>query len=380
MRILINGLSARQGGGQTYLLNLLRFYPSNLSLKIYLAAPDSLKVSETPANLHRLSIPKWALNPFLRVVWEKWVLPRHLKALQVDVLFCPGGMVSTPAPEGCKTAVTFQNMLPFAPEERRRYPWGYMRFRLWLLRFLQGHSFQQTDLVIFISQYAKQVIDQALPYRKGKSVVVPHGLSDHFRRDPNRSFPNEMPSEYVLYVSILDVYKAQLEVVRAWHRLREQRDTPEKLVLVGPSYPPYKQKVRLLIQQLGLEQEVILRGSVPYAELPTYYQHAKVNLFASSCENCPNILLEALAAGQPLLSSNYPPMPEFGEDAVAYFNPYDPNELADLLARYLGDAELRTQRGKQALGVSLKYQWADVARKTWEVLENLGGTGKIGNY
>lgn len=104
---------------------------------------------------------------------------------------------------------------------------------------------------------------------------------------------------------------------------------------------------------------MLITGDVPYEELPVYYQNAKVNLFASSCENCPNILLEAMAGGRPVLCSSYPPMPEFAGDAAVYFNPYNPEHLAELLARFLNDETLRERMGAVALKRSQLYQWGD---------------------
>jgi glycosyltransferase involved in cell wall biosynthesis len=262
-------------------------------------------------------------------------------------------------------------MLPFAPGERKRYPFSYYRFRLLALKYLQSRSFNRADLVIFLSHYAQSIIDQYLPHRRGRSLVIPHGINEHFRYRPDRPFPPHLPPEYVLYVSILDVYKAQLEVIQAWRRLKEQRMTKEKLVLVGPAYPSYGEKVHNLIKSLGLANDVLVLGEVPYEELPAYYHHAKINIFASSCENCPNILLEALAAGRPVLSSAFQPMPEFGQEAAAYFDPYKPDRLTDLLIEYLDNEDLREMMGKKALARAEHFQWPQSAHRTWEALLEL---------
>lgn len=370
-RILINGISARQGGGQTYLRHLLKFIPDNETLEIILLVPDSFPLPPLPASIKKHTIPRVETNPFLRALWEKFFLPKLLRLWKIDVLYCPGGVISTVPPNNCKTVTMFQNMLPFVPKARKRYPWGYMRFRLWLLKFLQARSFQKADMVIFISQYAKTVIDQVLPQRKGTSAVIPHGLSDHFRIQEQSTFPENLPKEYVLYVSILDVYKAQLEVVRAWDLLRQQRPTPERLVLVGPSFPPYAKKLKNLIEALGLAEEILLVGAVPYDELPKYYQHATINIFASSCENCPNIVLEKLASGRPVFLSNYPPMPEFGQNAVEYFDPYIPQELTDLLLKYLDSPPLGEALAKKSIQQAENFQWQETAEKTWDALIQL---------
>lgn len=374
--IVVEALSALQGGGQTYLLQLFQHIPGDWAGKYRIVAilPPRF-AGRLPTGLHvEIRTPEFPARSLVhRALWF-WVrLPRFLRSFKADVLFCPSGTLATRRLHGARGAVTHQNMLPFDPAQRKRFPYGYLRAKLWLLRIVQGNSFRDADLVIFISEYAKSVIDRCIPVRAGHSALIPHGLNDYFRQSAV-SVPAKLAGvEYVLYVSTLDFYKAQLEVISAWVRLRQQRPTREKLVLAGPENPAYGRRVRKLIHSLGLEGEILMVGSVPYEELPAYYRNAKVNLFASSCENCPNILLEAMAAGKPVLCSDYPPMPEFSGDAVAYFDPYSPEQLAGLLARFLDDAALRERMGAAALRHSQRYQWSDTARKTWSALAELAG-------
>lgn len=365
-------MSARQGGGQTYLLNLLAHPPLQEGVEILLLAPQSLKMPGKIRGVRRLEPAKALDNPVLRVLWEIFWLGRTLKRQKVDLLFSPGGTSMTLLPKRCKSVTMFRNMLPFAPEERKRYPLGYMRMRLWMLRFLQEWAFNRADLVIFISDYARKVIDSALPHRRGTSVVIHHGINDHFRGKEAMPRPSQAPEKFVLYVSILDVYKAQVEVVESWAMAKKQVQNGTKLVFIGPEFPSYGKKVRETIERLGLDKEVIVMGNVPYHELPAYYHHALINIFASSCENCPNILLEALAAGRPVLASDRDPMPEFAQESAEYFDPYQPKSLAVLLSRYLQDADLRDRRGQAARVHSENFQWRDTAARTWDALIALG--------
>jgi glycosyltransferase involved in cell wall biosynthesis len=370
--IVIEALSALQGGGQTYLRNLFEHYEAHEGERVVaILSKEAQGFRELNPAIEVLT-PEFPSRSIVhRLLWSRLALPRLLRTLKADVLYCPGGTLPTRASRGWRTAVAFQNALPFSPRERARYPLGYMRLRLWLLRYLQGSSFREADLVIFISRYAKSVIDQTIGHRKCGFVIIPHGLNDHFRVPQPRPRDPRLPEEYVLYVSILDVYKAQVDVVRAWRRLRDYRPTMEKLVLIGPEFEPYGKCVRTEIAKLGLQNEVLILGSVPYAELPAYYQHAKVNLFASSCENCPNILLEALAGGQPVLCSGYQPMPEFGIDTVQYFDPYDPESLADKLAKLLDDAVARVEWGERAARRAQDFQWTVAAGATWTALRDV---------
>jgi len=114
-------------------------------------------------------------------------------------------------------------------------------------------------------------------------------------------------------------------------------------------------------------------GPVDHHELPALYQNALINIFASECENCPNTMLEAMASGRPLLASNRPPMPEFGQDAAVYFDPSSPQELADILISIIDDPARLRELSTKVRERSQRYDWAKTAESTWTVFEQLVG-------
>lgn len=375
MRVVINAFSARRGGGQTYLLNLLQRLEGHENLEIFILAPACLKLPANP-RIKRLSVNWPTENPVLRTVWEKFFLSALLKNIGADILFCPGCLINTVPPAGCKTVVTFQNMTPFTQAIRARYPWGLMRMRNWLLEGAMLKSINSADCVIFISGYAKKVIEKRAGKTLKNTVTIPHGLGADFKsacRNSELSRPDWLPrSEYLLYVSILDFYKNQLEIVRGYSLLKKMRKTSEKLVLVGHNQSPYGEMVRQEVGRLGLQADVMMVGNIPHAELPAVYRHAKINIFASECENCPNILLEALGAGRPLLVSDRPPMPEFGRDAVVYFDPGSPEAFAEKLNVMIDDQDWLAALSSRATERAAGFDWQDVARRTWASIAGVG--------
>ena len=372
--MLINALSARRGGGQTYLVNLLKFLPKDVAAEIFVLAPDSLEIPAERAEIKRISV-RWPVeNPIVRAVWERLRLPKLMRKLDANVLFCPGGIVGAHVPDGCKCVTMFRNMIPLDAIQRRRYPLGYMRMRNWILRRVMLCSMLRADLVIFLSEFAKRVVEEQSAGRLKEAVVIPHGIHPMFRtgdaNPPQR--PDWLPpGEYLLYASNVDFYKAQVEVVQAFALLKQRRVTTEKLVIVGPEFPPYARLVRAEIARLGLQQDVLLKGIVPYEQMPALYRHAVLNIFASECENCPNILLEALAAGRPVVVSHCPPMPEFAADAVVYFDPRSPEQLMDAMSKLLSDPILMSELAERAREGSLLYDWQRTAQETWSAIEQL---------
>jgi glycosyltransferase involved in cell wall biosynthesis len=372
--VVVDGLSALQGGGQTYLINLFRFLPERFSqsLRVIAVIPEDGDVFRVNDQIEYVQSSFASGGLVRRMIWSKLSLPALLRKTSAQVLYCPGGFVSTFG-SGWKTAVAFRNMLPFSDEERRRYPYGYTRTRLAILKYIQSRSFRKANLVVFMSQFAKSIIDIVVGPRAGTAVVIPHGVNDRFRRSGVSQAGLRLPDRYVAYVSIVTVYKAQLEVVRAWALMRTARRSSEALLLVGPSNQDYERKVRKLIVDLSLQDVVMLLGDVPYDALPAVYLGALANVFASSCENCPNILLEALAAGKPVLCSDYQPMPEFAGDAALYFDPYDPQSLATRLCEVLDDPWLAADLGRRSRERSAEFQWKRSAEATWQALSDLAG-------
>jgi glycosyltransferase involved in cell wall biosynthesis len=375
MKIVFNALSARLGGGQTYLINLFQFVPVNEDLEIVVFAPASLKLPDHP-RIRRVE-PAWPTeNPILRALWEKWALPRILKAEKADVLFCPGGVVSTRAPAGCKVATMFRNMIPFDLRVRKSIPLGLQRLRNWLLNRIMLKSMSEADLTIFISNYARSVIESLTKVKN--AVTIPHGIGSVFRtHSSNPVRPDFLPAgDYILYVSRFDVYKHHYEVVSAYANLPQELRERFPLIFVGETHLPEAERVKALISTLGLESQVLLLGAIPYQSLPPLYHHAYLNLFASSCENCPNILLEAMASGRPMICSNVMPMPEFGAEAALYFSPFDSKNIQDVLTEALTSPDVLKKLSTEAVTQSDKFDWENTSRKTWFELLALAGRAK----
>jgi glycosyltransferase involved in cell wall biosynthesis len=342
-------------------------------VKILLLAPDSLKIPDCCHNVDRIPFRWPAANPLPRAIWERIYLPKLLTNRDVDVLFCPGGLLNVSVPSRCKTVTMSRNMIPFDERQQSSLPLGYPRFRNWLLKKLMLSSMNKADLVIFVSEYAKHVVERQRAASLRNTTVIPHGINPAFRSAGTGNVPDARGSStgYFLYVSALDFYKAQVEVVQAFALLKQRRPTLEKLLLVGPEFPRYGDRVRQEIARLGLQHEVLLAGMLPYDQLPGLYQNATINIFASHCENCPNILLEALAAGRPTVVSDRAPMPEIAGDAAAYFDPSSPERLATVLADVLSNPARMSELGERAKKRSLLYDWRRTATDTLSAIRQL---------
>lgn len=372
---MINALSALRGGGQTYLINLLNELKElNLDCKlIIITNKKNTHIFEKykSNNIELLELSFASKNIFFRVLWELIYLPIFLKKSQANSYFSPGGIMVTLIPTGCRSYTALRNMLPFDKKERQRFPlFSYVRFKLWLLKHVFLLSYKMSDGVVFISNHSLAEVENYIPNIKSKSQVIYHGINSSFLKKNTTS--NALPeylaeNQYYLYVSILDVYKAQKEVVESWLRLNNQgNEFP--LVLVGPKYNAYGEEVVELIET-STQNNIKYLGPIEYNKLPMLYQNARALIFASSCECCPNILLEKLASGKPVICSNIMPMPEFGKSSVVYFNPYEKGSL-EASVNYLEKAGNLEKYSKLSQLRATNFNWRKTAKSTFDFLMN----------
>jgi len=268
-------------------------------------------------------------------------------------------------------AVTMsQNMLPFEPLEAARFGrLSAMRLKMRLLRYTQSRSFRRADGVIFLTRYAETVVSKALGGTSNPTALIPHGIEPRFLQSPRpqrQLAACSVGSPFrLLYVSILMPYKHQVEVARAASQLRVE-GLPIEMRFIGAPCGDYGSAFKALLDGLDPNREFLLwSGSEPFDSVHDFYQSADIFVFASSCENLPNILVEAMAAGLPVASSDRGPMPEVLGEAGVYFDPEVPTAIADALRKLALDASLREKLAELAWRKAQAYSWERCASDTF---------------
>lgn len=371
MHLAIDASNIRQGGGITHLSQLLCVadpYSAGISQVTIWASRATLAQLPSKPWLKKVS-PAWTEAGLLkRILGQQILLRREMSRSGCNVLFSPGGTL----PYLLKVpAVTMsQNMLPFEPLEAIRFGrWSWMRLKMWLLRRAQVRSFRNASGVIFLTNYARKVIANWVSGLEEKSVIVPHGIEPRFSMEPRQQ---KLASELslhepltILYVSILMPYKHQIEVARAISELRQQ-GYPIQARFLGSDWGRYGKEFKKTLRSLDSASEhLVWPGGVPYADLHHEYAAADMFVFASSCENLPNILIEAMAAGLPIACSDRGPMQEVLGNSGIYFDPENPDSIAQALKALIKNVGLREKFAQIAWMASQKYSWETCARETF---------------
>lgn len=301
--------------------------------------------------------------------WERYDLPRLLREQKCDILFnVDAGTVCRFQPN----IVLSQDMLSFEPGEMERYGWTTERLRLIAKRWLQGASLRQADVSVFLTQHAASVIQASIGNCKSVALI-PHGIDDEFRGlARHRVWPDSAErSLECLYVSNAAPYKHQWHVVRAIEILRNKGHALH-LSLVGGGAGPAQ--ARLQKQMIVSDPHGVFVSQLEFASragVRNSLLRADVFVFASSCENMPITLLEAMAAGLPIACSNRGPMPEVLQDGGEYFDPEDPSSISDAIERLVINTTARSKSAERAFELAASYTWRRCAAETFSALEQV---------
>ena len=153
--------------------------------------------------------------------------------------------------------------------------------------------------------------------------------------------------------------------MEAVHRLR-QMGLPVVLELVGPVHHSGKRFLKAQSQWDPKGEWIQYRGEIPFNHLHDIYHEAEEFVYASSCENMPNILLEAMASGLPIASSNRGPMPQMLDKAAVYFNPENSVEIANAIKTLVEDPHLRDEKSWASYEAAKPYTWRRCAQDTFD--------------
>jgi len=232
------------------------------------------------------------------------------------------------------------------------------------------------DAIITESESEKKEIVKFLRIPEQKVRVIPSGVDEIYQPLPDpdglrdelaTNYKIEFP--YILHVGAYRPVKNGPALIKAFAKLKK-RGLEHRLVMVGTPVQKFDE-VAKLIKELGLASEVITVGFVPRDDLPKLYNAADLFVLPSFKESFGHVLVEALACGCPVVTSNVTCMPEVVGDAGILIDPYDVNSLAEGMYRVLTDKELREDLRKKSLQRAKLFSWEKCAMETLKVYEEL---------
>jgi glycosyltransferase involved in cell wall biosynthesis len=372
----IDASTPGSGGAKRHLFEILKcFNPAEDGF-------EKIKIWGVKKNLDQLPDYPWLekishrflnKNFFYRTIWQLFLRNRSFKKSGINVLFSPFGTFTG----NFRPYVTMsRNMLIFDMNEQRRFGWSWMRFKLIILNYTQRKSFNKASGIIFISQHARNVISSVVNTADKKISVIHHGVSSFFRSNPKKQraiqlYNSNNPFRF-LYVSSIWIYKHPWNVVQAVNNLRVKGYPVILDIVGGEDEKKAGKKLSAVIKTVNVNEPFVLwHKKIGLEEVESYYKKSDAFIFASTCENMPNILIEAMSSGLPIVCSEYPPMPEFLKDGGIYIDPLNVTDIEAKLERLILDPNLREQISLVSYEESSKYNWRNCAEETFTFLSKL---------
>jgi glycosyltransferase involved in cell wall biosynthesis len=313
-------------------------------------------------------LPSVIRQPLANIVWHAFVYPKILQRAEVDVIHVPDFrrfIISTSIP----SIVTIHDMARYV------LPNKYDPVRMFYHQRILPIFLKRFTHVIAVSENTKHDVLRFFPFLEDRISVVHDGISHSLYRplpkDVIESVRSklQLPQHYVLYVSRIEhPAKNHVRLLKAFHRIKQNTNLPHKLVLVGsPSFR--SSEVYETAHSLG--DDVIFTGFVPTCDLPAVYNGAETFVFPSLYEGFGLPVLEAMACGVPVVASNVASIPEVAGEAAVLVDPYEVNEIAEVLEKLLVDLTVQDRLRQRGFERVKKFSWEETARETLAVYEHV---------
>lgn len=369
MRIAIDATSmpARPAGAGVYATELVEALAR-------LETPHLFQVfarSDVFAHLRRPGFEPWRLHGartrLQRTLWQQVTLPRLLRWHGADLLHSTHHDLPLRAPERVRRVVTVHDVTFLIMPQR------YPLLRRLYMRLITAVACRLADVVIVPSQTVRDDVIGRLGVRSDRVAVVYEAAAERFRPAPEDAVARALRREglaahpYLLSVGSLEPGKNRARLIAAAHALRS-RGYPHRLVVVGQRAWGYERDFAL-VDRLGLSDHVRFLDYVPRDDLPALYTGASVFVFPSLYEGFGLPVLEAMACGTPVVTSNVSATAEMAGDAALVVDPRSVEEIVSAVTRIVDDPALASELRERGLRRTVAFSWERAARETVAVYE-----------
>jgi len=314
---------------------------------------------ESSKNVHviELKCPSYPL-------WEQWALPRAAKKYGVELLHC----TSNTAPIWCNIPLilTLHDIIFLEPRDKNNSSLyqnlGWLYRRLVVPRILK-----KCRRIITVSNFEKQNIMSKLHIPEERMAMIYNGYNDWFRPLAPHSSSHTSKSPF-FFLGNTDPKKNTERTLVAYARYLEQSEIKRDLLMADLD----RNYLDGIIRRNHIEHilpHITMPGYIPNDELPRIYNEAFAFLYTSLRESFGIPLLEGMACGTPVITSNTSSMPEIaGPDAILV-NPESSDEIANAMLRL--EADKNFYEKQRALGPQRAklFSWRHTAEQLFQLYE-----------
>ncbi len=329
---------------------------------------DSGCVKPTP-NFHIIEL-KGGPYP----TWEQIALPAAAKKYRCDILHC----TSNTGPLFCKVpmVVTLHDIIYLESVSilKKGGTW-YQKLGNMYRRFVVPPVVRKCRWVVTVSEFEKNRIGTFMGL-KNNLVSIYNGVGSHFKKvdDPailkSSAQKYNLPENFIFFLGNTDPKKNTPNVLKAFSLFNSQSALKYKLVMLDFD----EDELRKILSGIGCEnlrEDIQLTGYVPNSELPAIISQCRLFLYPSLRESFGIPILEGMACGVPVITSNTSSMPEVAADAAILVNPESPEEIASAIAQVLGDPSLYETLSGKGVERASRFSWRQMAQSYLELYKTV---------
>ncbi|MCR5680786.1 MAG: glycosyltransferase family 4 protein [Prevotella sp.] len=303
-------------------------------------------------------------------LWEQVALPRAAKNARVDMLHC----TSNTAPLRCSIPLilTLHDIIFLEPRDKQNRSLyqnaGWLYRRLVVPRILP-----KCERIITVSDFEMKNIISKLHIPEQRMAMIYNGYNEWFHplEDANKVYRKYMAEDgFIFFLGNTDPKKNTERTLIAYSRYLSRSEVKRPLLMADLD----RQYLDGIISRNHIEnvrEFLFMPGYIPNADLPFIYNAAFAFLYTSLRESFGIPLLESMACGTPVITSNTSSMPEIGGPDAILVNPEEPNEIADMLLRLETDSDFYQRQKKVGLERARLFSWRHTAEQLLELYKEV---------
>ncbi len=249
---------------------------------------------------------------------------------------------------------------------------GILRRRWWLVYITFKFFKNRIDKIICVSNFTRVSIQKFFNIPEEKFSVVHLGINENFKNSDKNQVLNvvqklNLRSPYFLAFGRIDPHKNIPRIIEAYAKVKKEHNIPHSLVVGSRHWPPENKKVDDLIKSLELEKDLFFLKYVSDEDMPALFAGADIVVFPSLHEGFGIPVLEAMAVGTSVITSNVFAMPEIAGGAAHLVNPTSVEEIASGIWKILSDINYKNELIKKGILRSLEFNWGKMINETIQI-------------
>lgn len=303
--------------------------------------------------------PEWqGFNTSSRLARLGWATSKRLRETKID---CYHMQFVAPLFKICKEVVSIHDIL------FETHPQFFPRSAPFTLAPLIRRSARRASLILTISEYSKRMLMERWGVPEEGICLTPCAVDPTIFNPGDPSLSRKLVKEtfqvedYILSVGRIEPRKNHQSLVHSYAHLKARGKSLPKLVFVGGKDFGYRELVAL-IQEKGLEKDVVFLHSVSDQMLPHVYRAALVMAYPSFAEGFGIPPLEAMACGCPVITSATTALEEVVGDSGWLIDPWNWPTISDALLAAIEDPSRRESYAEKGLAQAAKFSWENSAR------------------